>query len=93
VPDNNKPLSTIFKKTCLTEHFLVLLYVYSILVTGKNRQRLYLAGSMDDKHTGIEISDRATPKNKPEEHDVMEAPERWVWLGSQEELRFGTAGE
>jgi hypothetical protein len=47
---------------------------------------------MDDKHTRIEISDRAS-LNKPEEYDVIEAPERWVWLGSQQELRFGTAGE
>jgi hypothetical protein len=24
---------------------------------------------------------------------VTEAPDGWVWLGSQQELRFGTAGE
>jgi hypothetical protein len=56
--------------------------------TRKNRQRLYLADSMDDKQTRIKDHNEA----RSEGEDVFEAQGRMIWMKSIQQLLFGTVG-
>jgi hypothetical protein len=63
-----------------------------VTMTGKNKHRLYLAESMDDERTIDQDMDEV-PWGTMETEDVIEAPAREVWLGSQQQLKIGTAGD
>jgi hypothetical protein len=60
---------------------LVPLYVYS--ATGKDRQRLYLAGSADDKRTEVKYKEEATSGD--EKDDGWEAPARKCGWGAHKD--------
>jgi hypothetical protein len=64
----------------------------SVTITGKNKRCLYLAGSMDDEQTMKRDMDEV-PWETMEKEDVIEAPAREVWLGSQQQLLMGTVGD
>jgi hypothetical protein len=46
---------------------------------------------MNDKQTRFKDDDEAMSKKNRSEEDVLEAPERTIWMNSIQQLRFGTA--
>jgi hypothetical protein len=63
-----------------------------VTITGKDKRRLYLAESVDDEQT-MEKDIAEVPWETMEKEDVIEAPARNVWSGSQQQLRMGTASD
>jgi hypothetical protein len=64
-----------------------------VTITGKNKHRLYLAENMDDERTMEQDWVEVPWGETMEREDVIEAPAREVWLGSQQNLRVGTASD